>query len=605
MPAKPLAGTLPTLANATPPSPFSEWRIERHTENNGNYKLLLVSGGYSYDQSITPRNSYPKSSASGLDDHGSSTSSPGALGRATQWYSDCINKHPKCMSLSAAGNYMPTRLLDLSCGISKIRVILTKEEKPVPGYATLSHCWGGSNRSILLQGNLTQLRERIAPEYLSRTFREAIEVAGKLGIDYIWIDSLCIIQDSLDDWTRESSHMEDVYSHGLINIMATASTGSDGGLYRTRNPLDLRQCNITTRWPDETSKDISILHDYVWIDLVTTAPLNRRGWVLQEWVLSPRALHFGSNQLAWECHQLDGCEMYPEGLPDGILSTDNSLKITDPVEFDKFSQKWRPDAPECDATYELWARIVNLYGSSSVTKESDKLVALSGLAKRMKKVFASQYLAGLWLRDLPHQLLWVTYDRSHDVGEVYDTRPAQYRAPSWSWASVTTNILTPEKRPTNLAPIYVVIEEAQVQPSAGQDDTGQLIGGHIRLTGTPIAAELVQPADGVRGADLDLEVYGKTCYAAIIADAPVVARCVPVILLPILREGDDHNDWIRGLLLDAVEEKPQGWYRRFGTFSIGVKLTDAVDDILAQISDPALCDASLCLEESPGSIILI
>ncbi|KAK8059503.1 hypothetical protein PG996_009433 [Apiospora saccharicola] len=238
-------------------------------------------------------------------------------------------------------------------------------------------------------------------------------------------------------------------------------------------------------------------------------------------------------------------------------------------------------------------------------QDSDKLVALSGLAKRMKKIVKSQYLAGLWLRDLLRQLLWIPYDRDHGMDKLHKIRPTQYRAPSWSWASAATFITTAENRLTNLDTIYVAIEEAQVQPAAGQDDTGQLVGGHIRLTGAPIAAELVRPIGIGRLGNLELNVNGKICEAIIRSDAPVVACPVTATLLPTIRGDVDGEDRIRALLHDAVEGKPQGWYRRFGTLSTRVKSHDAVDDILARISDPSLCDASLCLEGSPGTIMLI
>lgn len=193
--------------------------------------------------------------------------------------------------------------------------------------------------------------------------------------------------------------------------------------------------------------------------------------------------------------------------------------------------------------------------------------------------------------------------RDHDREEVHEIRATQYQAPSWSWALATTFIRTPRKHQPSPYRIYLIIEEAQVQPAAGHDDTGQLKGGHIRLTGAPIAAELVRPTGIGHFKNLVLNVNGQTCEAMIRLDARVAACPVPVTLLPIIRGDVDREDLTRALLLDAVEGKPQGWYARLGMIYIPSR--DALDEIVARISDPSLWDASLCLEESPGTVMLI
>lgn len=282
--------------------------------------------------------------------------------------------------------------------------------------------------------------------------------------------------------------MDDMSSNSLVNSMATAPSNSEGGLYRTRDPRILRQCNITTRWPDNGIDEFSII-DPVWTRLVTAAPLNQRGWVLQV---------------------------------------------------------------------------------------------------------------------LLRQLLWISYDRYHSMDEVHWIRPEKYRAPSWSWASAVTLITTAQKRLDNPDFVNVTIEEAQVQPAPGHDDTGQLIGVYIRLTGAPIVADLVRLTGIERLGNLELNVNGKTCEAVIRLDAHVAACRVPVTILPIIRGDVDGEDRMRALLLDAVEGKPLGWYWIFGTISARVKSHYVVYDILARISDPTLCDASLCMSRGlKGSIATV
>ena len=218
------------------------------------------------------------------------------------------------------------------------------------------------------------------------------------------------------------------------------------------------------------------------------APLNRRGWVMQERWLSPRVLHYGRDQLLWECRELDACETYPDGLPKLLKNAFSGFKL-DPELWKSLGYRQQDDNTESPPDSEhrrTWISIVDKYSVTSLTKEEDKLVAISGIAKRMQGLIDDEYLAGLWRKDLPSQLLWIV-DGSELLTDLPLTRPRPYRAPSWSWASVDHEVRSEYEYNDG---ILIAILKAVVTP-VGPDSTGQIKDGFIRLNGRIYLAELL------------------------------------------------------------------------------------------------------------------
>lgn len=147
---------------------------------------------------------------------------------------------------------------------------------------------------------------------LTEIFQEAIFVTRRLGVKYLWIDSLCIMQDSTEDWGRESTLMTQVYSYGLFNISATAAEDGSWGLFYDRIVMDVRQARANV-----AIRGIAAFH--VFVDenfrLAFKGPLTKRGWVIQERLMSPGNLHFTSNQLFRESREKLACETFPNGIP--------------------------------------------------------------------------------------------------------------------------------------------------------------------------------------------------------------------------------------------------------------------------------------------------
>lgn len=221
--------------------------------------------------------------------------------------------------------WYPTGLIDIGESITAdVRLIVTSESSPNGPYVTLSHCWGSARSLQLTSSSLADLKLLILVGDLPRTFKESFEVTRRLGLRYIWIDSLCIIQDSKDDWLHEAALMHKVYSHSYCTIAAAASGDGYQGLFRHRAPHFLYPSEIEIPWLSRTGKYQLIDYDF-WSSQVQDQPLHRRGWVVQERLLAPRVLHFSSQQLLWECCELDAAEKYPRGLPTVLASSGGAL----------------------------------------------------------------------------------------------------------------------------------------------------------------------------------------------------------------------------------------------------------------------------------------
>ncbi|KAH9211719.1 heterokaryon incompatibility protein-domain-containing protein, partial [Leptodontidium sp. 2 PMI_412] len=359
---------------------------------------------------------------------------------ATQWIQKCRTNHSKCNQASQT-NWMPTRVLDVGTA---------------------------SNPRLRLHANISQLTKSIDINKLTKTFQDAIIVARRLGIQFLWIDSLCIIQGSQEDWARESSVMGDVYKNALCNIAATAAPDGRTGCFLERNPLLARTCRLRIEGlpgPAPKSQVYDLARGDFWKQGISAAPLIRRGWVLQERILAPRIIHFGKTQLFWECHELDSCEMFPDGVPREYLGD----------EADRF---WPLD-PMIDS-FILWRGIVETYTKCLLTERKDKLVAISAIARQFEPILKDEYIAGLWRRHLAQHLLWKVVTPQSAALPTTDSEI--YCAPSWSWASVPGPVFLNTYIARQDRPVMIEILEAKLETQTG-DPMGMVTGGHIKVRG--------------------------------------------------------------------------------------------------------------------------
>lgn len=504
--------------------------------------------------------------------HADRTDSAATLDLASTWLEKCIASHPEC-NRDIMTARMPTRLLKLGYPTpEQLQLCINKHARTNSRYMTLSHCWGSAQFLKLTTGSVEQLSMGIYLSSLPQTFQDAAKIAKRLGVQYLWIDSLCIFQDSVEDWQRESSMMGDVYKGALCNIAATASADSSGGCFRKREPRLLEPCTITTGYTNHSNNEYHIReNDYLRNILHCRQPLFHRGWVVQERVLPPRVLHFGETQVFWECRTEDACETYPSGLLPTTYNTSDCLK----------RQNWLTSTTNahtqpgtqnfqilCEDVYSFWWKIIVAYSQCNLTREEDKLVAISGLAKEVYTAFEghNEYLAGLWRRNILYQLLWTCGSFS-----TLGVRPEHYRAPTWSWASLDGNIHKPTSRDPR-PNLYVTLIDVQVDCST-ENAFGQVKTGYIRLRGPllTVTFEEKEADDPLEGQETYYDAFlngqqtGENAQPRIDVDG-VIAH--PLHFMPFYADSNPEGPYvIRGLLLQSTGIA-KGQFRRCGILNI-------------------------------------
>ena len=503
----------------------------------------------------------------------STTASEASWALAEMWFQQCTTSHKKCNDTRKDRGWYPTRLIDLGSPYeSHVRLICTSDIRPNGPYVTLSHCWGSTDIIQLTRSSLADFRRRILTSALPKTFADAITVTQKLGVRYLWIDSLCILQDkdNLKDWLHEGSLMHKVYLNSLCNIAATGAADGSKGLFFSRDPRILEPCRVNMSWKGATTMLYHIVDIRFWMSEVSEAPLNQRAWAVQERLLAPRVLHFGNRQLLWECHELDAAEKYPLGLPPVLSkSAYTSFKGLD-SEVDgknlRISAGIDPD-PRFNA-YQLWSKVVNAYSNGLLTKPDDKMIALSGIAKEMQSVFQDEYVAGLWKRYLPSQLLW-RVDKCRQCNGKPSVRPEKYRAPSFSWTSVDGDISAGscEDRGILIEVLDVKIVLATSDPTSLVKDGFLRIRCSlkaVRLTRNPRAPRywLMTLKGKLTQENAEEEETREGPLIQLDVDQPEFTKelyCFPV------RDRASSGDWLRGLIVEATD-KQIGQFRRIGTF---------------------------------------
>ncbi|KAM0551743.1 hypothetical protein ACHAPJ_008310 [Fusarium lateritium] len=338
---------------------------------------------------------------------------------ALDWIEACDSHHPRCKPNNPA--YRPTRLIEIVS--SKLIKLIYTSQTFTGDYAALSHCWGKTKALKLQSDTESQLIEGIEIDTLPNSYREAILVCLKLNTPFIWIDSLCILQDSKEDWEREAITMKDLYGNSYLNICTAAASDNTGESFAGRSVNVIRPPKITTMW-DERPPDVFYL-EYADLleDDILRSPLRERAWVYQEWYLSPRSLILSYHQLWWHCRHQVASERYPNGHS----QADEFRFIKD----DKVLTS-RPDQQlQNTESVKLWVEHVQAYMSTKLTKESDRSIAFSGIVQSFgeSQKLTGTYLAGLWRAHLPLGLCW-------HLKSTITTRTSRYMAPSWTWASL-------------------------------------------------------------------------------------------------------------------------------------------------------------------------
>ena len=361
-------------------------------------------------------------------------------------------------------DFLPTRLLHLRVdndGELSLRLIETKNAKVnrlylwERGYVALSHTWGMNTMLRTTKANLQSHLIGIPTKSLSRTFRDAIDTCKALRFNYLWIDSLCIIQDDKDDWFKEAQIMGDVYANAYLTIAASAARDGSEGFLNDR--VIARPIQLGGPQPFFATDGVTLEND------ADKSPLNSRAWVFQERILSPRTLHFTKCQAYWECRD---SEVQQEiGYSAGIKRWGFVFDLS-----------WGPETEFPNA----WREIVDSYSLRELTYETDRLIALTGLIKRLSMLLSHfgdeyQYFYGMWKHQLPKALVWLSTGSRH-----LRTPAACWHAPSWSWAghngpirSLTRTFWKPAMQILQLPPAAIFAED-------GTKDAPLLVRAQLR-----------------------------------------------------------------------------------------------------------------------------
>ncbi|GAP83692.1 putative heterokaryon incompatibility protein [Rosellinia necatrix] len=510
---------------------------------------------------------------------------------ALRWLSECRanvdGKHSGCHVGDAT--WYPTRLLDLSKLKETGRVLLAVTELldrsslDLGEYMTLSHCWGTWGAKELPVLTTTNIDDRVSHgmELLlfPPTFRDAIEVAGWFDIRWLWIDSLCIIQDSREDWQREAPTMCDVYQNALLNISADHAVDARGGCFHDRyfatvDAFKLRLKPLQSTW--WVSVDERNLFEWV-----KEAPSSERAWIYQERHLARRVLHFTEQEVFWECRAAAPSfrsETYPNGSPlERDFLGQAKLRLRDT------STGSISDNPRLMMEWDTACRD---YSRRKLTYQTDKLPALSGIARHFgSRCQEDTYLAGIWLSQLPRALFWNVHGRERPGDRPHS---AESGAPSWSWMSCTAPVeLSKLEESFYIADVATVLADYQHKTA---DQYGELTRACLHVYGfvrriTSVMEEIInEPSgDAYRGLwQLDASRKFRHLYVDGQLDhdiahgphnlqqfgeaadwfhgfGPVEYHC---LFLAVSQQGPQDDLALRGLLLEPTET--QGTFRRVG-----------------------------------------
>ncbi|KAF7548523.1 hypothetical protein G7046_g8653 [Stylonectria norvegica] len=429
---------------------------------------------------------------------------------------DCIETcnagHPLCKN-SKSARRLPKRLLDIGTPDHSVLRLYDTSLGEQGDYAALSHCWGTGYPLRTLTGSLEQMRSRIELHDLDSTFQNAIEVTRHLSLRYIWIDSLCIIQDSVEDWNEQAAQMADIYSQAYVSIAtgsspnpSTSFLGVRDGSWKTWR-LELadnnqtEQCWVRRKVLPQLKTETRGSHAHAeWakhaissssrstLNYQWDGPLYTRAWCFQEQLLSRRMIHYAPGAIIWECQ----VQRQVEGEDAVALQPDASAAKND---------RLLTDVTELADSAREWSNVIVDYTKRDMTFSKDRLIALSGVAKHKAERTGDEYRSGLWKSSLFRDLLW------HCIPWFPTAVPEKYIAPSWSWASLVGPVVWNQHAKKSIQETYATIEGAETVPKSSVNPFGDVSSGSVAIRGPILKTRLRM--DRAMAADGDVHIIAS------------------------------------------------------------------------------------------------
>lgn len=444
----------------------------------------------------------------------SNPSSESFFNLATEWINSCKTQHSICAEAdSTTTRNLPKRVIDVGPDTNNgIRVfehddLLNRLDEP---YTALSHCWGKSQHLTSTHKNntLDRWKQNIPFNLLPQTFQDAVVLTRKLNIKYVWIDSLCIIQDDGQDWEIEAAKMASIYNGADLVLAATGSTDGDGGCLFERAPFVTISGSFPDGGPYEIYGRASNSHAaFGWgaergsykgteNDILgedPDVPLLSRAWCFQERLLATRILHFTRYEAVFDCLTGMECECgaLHEHADDFLVSPRRIIKSghkyvenTRSVKGSTAEVQARRHLPPPSQAekgfsqhHELWRDMIVQYSTKSITYKKDGFPAIAGLATKWSNDITGRYLAGLWEKALLDGLRWSVTRK--DSGKEHE-----YVAPSWSWLSVQREVEWGIASFDGME-YYVNVDYSRKKchPKSDLNPFGEVSCGYIFLTG--------------------------------------------------------------------------------------------------------------------------
>lgn len=393
-------------------------------------------------------------------------------GRIRHWQTECELRHHCCGKSNDTDVPLPPRVLLILERGSQILVQLKDSAGQHDRYVALSYVWGGYGQFSLTSESEQSLRAGVKPTAFAKTIREAIELTHALGFHYLWIDALCIKQDSPSDWDAQSILMGQIYGNAELTFMAARSAGVQNGFLRPTTPCAV-YCGATEF--RGTPKPVFLTQSKV-SPSPTPDPLDFRAWALQEEYLSRRKVKFTSRQMEWHCQ---------------------SQKFEE-QERELFHHRSPPQStlPNFRVNHKYqWKEIVKQYAARQLTFQSDRLPALSGLACLYAAQTQYKYLAGLWSGpDLIELLLWFRTTDGPECSGISDLQ-SPYIAPTWSWLAVDTPVDFKGWLGLETTHKHIATDLNGSVTLKTMDPFGEITGGHLDLSAPAIRTTIAAITD--------------------------------------------------------------------------------------------------------------
>ena len=504
---------------------------------------------------------------------------PPVWDEARQWLKDCA-QHDCCPRQGPKP--LPSRVIDVGADPTGLTVSLVSGEDRADFYAALSYCWGDSQCGLTTSQNLKQRWTSIDTQLLSSSVRDAIWVTKQLGLSYLWVDAICIMQDSLEDKVHELKAMAAIYQQAHLTIIAASSKSASHGF------LDDRQ---TPMFPKHTfpfwtkDKRLTCIRGRRG-EINESAdpgmePLERRAWAFQENILSSRRLLFNERAMQYECRQhrvslRRSHSKIPAHQPVRVFASPESIMVlpghTEMAKTLVSSRKTRHHFTSLSgiAIRQTWQAILKEYTGRSLKFRDDVFSALAAIAEEFQPHVGQIYLAGLWDGPmLPALLLWMAR-LSHQPEAGWEVEDL---APSWSWASVGYSINYWPKLRDKPITWQAQLNCVRVQPRYESLPYGPVNFGYMRLRAKIRRAHYERSSyshamswypPGPRGSKRSEWSWVLQSSASI--DPRYREQDRDVLCLALCRTDADRGEDTRIHGLIVVETEQQGIYRRVGMF---------------------------------------